>query len=125
MAAETREEHDGRLLVVQMTGKLTGGDYARWIPQIERLIAQHGKIRILMEMTDFHGWTAGGVWQDLKFDLKHFGDIERVAIVGQKRWQRGMAKVCSPFTAAQVRYFEHDESPRAHAWVEEGLAVPA
>jgi len=30
-------------------------------------------------MTGFHGWDAGALWEDIKFDIKHFGDIERLA----------------------------------------------
>ena len=40
-------------------------------------------------MTGFQGWDAGAAWEDLKFDLKHFGDIERLAMVGDKKWQHG------------------------------------
>ena len=42
-------------------------------------------------MKDFHGWDAGALWEDIKFDLKHFSDIERVAMVGEKKWQKGMS----------------------------------
>ncbi len=31
----------------------------------ERLIGEHGKIRILLEMHDFHGWEAGALWEDV------------------------------------------------------------
>jgi hypothetical protein len=36
-------------------------------------------------MTGFHGWEAGALWEDIKFDLKHYADIERLAMIcGQK-----------------------------------------
>ncbi len=35
-------------------------------------------------MHDFHGWSAGVLWEGVKFDWKHYGDIERLAIVGEK-----------------------------------------
>ena len=31
---------------------------------------------MLVEMHDFHGWTAGAIWEDIRFDAKHFTDIE-------------------------------------------------
>jgi hypothetical protein len=48
-------------------------------------------LRILFIMDDFHGWTAGAMWEDTKFDLKHWKDIERLAIVGETKWEKGMA----------------------------------
>jgi len=47
---------------------------------------------------------AGALWEDVKFDLKHFADLERLAMVGDKKWQHGMAMFCTPFTQATIRY---------------------
>src|SRR6266404_5618175 len=70
------------------------------------LVKAHGKLRMLVEMQDFHGWMAGALSQDIKFDAKHFADIERLAIVGETKWQHGMPVFCKPFTSAKVRYFD-------------------
>jgi SpoIIAA-like len=74
---------------------------------------------VLFEMNDFHGWTAGALWDDIKFDVKHFRDIERVAIVGDARWQAGMAVFCRPFTTASVRYFDRAQLEQARQWIAE------
>lgn len=108
----------GKVLTVTVSGKLTKEDYERFLPQVEQMIRQHGKIRVLFDMHDFHGWTAGALWQDVKFDLKHFADIERLALVGDKAWEKGMAVFCRPFTAAKVRYFTREQFDQAKAWVE-------
>lgn len=117
MAVELREESGGKVLAVRVSGKLTKEDYGHFVPEIERLILQHGKLRLLCEMQDFHGWTAGALWEDFKFDLKHFRDIERLAIVGETKWQKNMAVFCKPFTMASVRYFEHSQANEALAWL--------
>jgi hypothetical protein len=118
MAIELKEENGGKVLDVRVSGKLVKDDYEHFVPAVERLIQQHGKIRVLLEMTDFHGWDAKALWEDLKFDLKHFSDIERVAMVGDKRWQKGMAVFCRPFTTAKVRYFDHSQLSEARQWAE-------
>jgi hypothetical protein len=118
MAIELKEQNGGKVLDVQVSGKLVKEDYEHFVPTVERLIQQHGKIRVLMEMTDFHGWDAKALWEDIKFDLKHFSDIERVAMVGDKQWQKGMAVFCRPFTTAKVRYFDHSQLNEAHKWTE-------
>src|SRR5580704_16153587 len=85
----------GRVLEVRVTGKLTKEAYQKFVPAVDAQIKQYGKLRILFIMQDFHGWTAGAMWEDLKFDLKHWKDIERLAIVGDKKWEKGMAPSAS------------------------------
>ncbi len=114
---ELHEEADGQILTVQMSGKLTKDDYRHFVPEAERSITRHGKIRILCQMHDFHGWRLGGLWEDIKFDAKHFGDIERVAFVGERGWQHGMAVFCKPFSKAKVRYFDEHQSEEAEKWI--------
>ena len=77
------------------------------------MIKPHGKIRILFEMVDFHGWEVAAVRDDLKFALKHLSDINLVAMVGKEAmvgdrlWEKSMSVFCRPFTTAKIRYFEH------------------
>ena len=74
---------------------------------------------MLFDMTEFHGWDAGALWEDIKFDIKHFADIERLAMVGEKKWQQGMAIFCKPFTRATIRYFDHATVAEARKWLGE------
>ena len=121
MSVALQQEHDGQLLRVKVSDKLTSRDYERFLPELEHLIARHGKIRVLFDMHDFHGWQASALWQDVKFDLKHFKDIERLAMVGEKRWEKWMAAFCRPFTTAKIRYFDRHEAADADEWVQQNL----
>ena len=100
-----------------MTGKLTKEDYASFVPVVERLVKRHGKIRLPVAMHDFHGWTAAALWPDTKFAAHHFSDIERLAVVGETKWQHGMAVFCKPFTAATISYFDQAAMRGAREWV--------
>ncbi|HLW67125.1 MAG TPA: STAS/SEC14 domain-containing protein [Gemmataceae bacterium] len=121
MAVDLHEEAAGKILVVNLSGKLTKEDYKTFVPHVERLIAQNGKVRLLVQMHDFHGWDMGGLWEDFRFDWKHFGHIERLALVGEKRWEAGMATFCRPFTKAAIRYFDLSDATKASEWIHEGL----
>jgi len=113
------EEYGGTLLGVHVSGKLTREDYEQFVPEFERLVRQHGKLSVLFDMVGFHGWEAGALWEDTKFAIKHFADIERLAMVGETRWQHGMATFCKPFTTATIRYFDHSETDEAQKWLDE------
>lgn len=125
MENRVRVEASGDLVEVHVTGKLTRESYAEFVPLVEREVRDHGKLRLLFVMKDFHGWTAGALWDDLKFDLRHFRDIRRLALVGEKTWQKGMAVFCRPFTTAKVKYFDASELDAARAWLREPIAEAA
>jgi hypothetical protein len=40
-------------------------------------------------------------------------------MVGDKKWQYGMATLCKPFTKATIRYFDHAEADRTLTWLGE------
>jgi hypothetical protein len=119
MAIEFQEEQNGRLVAVHASGNLTAQDYTHFVPAFEKLVRQHGKLRVLFDMTGFRGWDAGALWEDVKFDFKHFGDIERLAMVGDKKWEHAMAMFCKPFTRAAIRYFDHTDVALARQWLNE------
>lgn len=121
MAIELNEEAGGKLLIISVTGKLTREDYKFLIPKVEELILKSGKIRVVFEMRDFHGWDAGALWEDIKFDIRHFSDIESLALVGDKKWEKGMSIFCKPFTKAQIKYFDLTEIYKAYEWIREGI----
>jgi hypothetical protein len=117
MAIKLAETNGGKVLEVDLTGKLAKEDYETFVPVVERLVKEQHKVRMLVEMHDFHGWTAGALWEDTKFAAHHFHDIERLAIVGETKWEKGMATFCKPFTKAMVRYFDRAHAAEARDWL--------
>jgi hypothetical protein len=116
-SAHVDEVTHGRLFEVDLHGKLTRRDFDRVVPETERLIERYGKIRLLVTMHDFEGWDAGGLWEEIKWEAKHFHHMERIAIVGAEHWQKRMAQICNSFTTADVRFFCFDQLDAAYAWV--------
>ena len=57
MPLHLSEDVREKVLEVHVSGKLHRQDYEKFVPDTERLIKQYGKIRVLMVMRDFHGWT--------------------------------------------------------------------
>ena len=100
MPGELESLQDGKVIVVRLSGTLSAEDYARFTPSVEAAVQQHGTIRIVVAMSDFHGWKMAALWEDVKFEAKHFHHIERLAMVGDRAWERGMAAFCMPFTTA-------------------------
>jgi len=107
-----------RVLAFRLSGKVHDEDYKTFVPIVDAA-GGSGKIRILVEFHDFRGWDAGALWDDIKFATRHCTSFDRVALVGDKAWERWMAKVCGPFTMAKVRYFDAAEIGQAWDWIGE------
>ena len=103
----------------KMSGKLHDADYKTFVPLVDAEIAKEGKINVLDQFHDFRGWDAKALWDDIKFSTTHCTKIKRVALVGEKSWEKWMAAVCKPFTMAKIRYFDVTEIEAAKAWLGE------
>ncbi len=108
-----------QVLGFKMSGKLHDEDYKHFVPAVDAAVAKHGKVRMLAQFHDFHGWDARALWDDIKFSTTHCTKIDRIALVGEKSWEKWMAAVCKPFTMAKIRYFDASELDAAKAWLAE------
>jgi hypothetical protein len=108
-----------RVLAFKLSGKLHDEDYKQFVPVVDAAVAKQGKVRLLAQFHDFHGWDLYALWDDIRFATTHCLAIERIALVGDRKWEEWMAKVCKPFTAAKVRYFDASAMEAARAWLAE------
>jgi hypothetical protein len=118
MSLHIIENTGGSILELEASGKLAASDFQSLESTFQRLVKQYGKIRVLFIMRDFHGWEPVAFWDEVKFDLKHFGDIERLAMIGDKQWEKFLGVFGRPFTAAEIRYFDKSELAEARSWLE-------
>ena len=107
------------VLGFKMSGKLHDEDYQKFVPAIDAAVAKHGKVRLLAQFHDFHGWDLHALWDDIKFSTTHCTKIDRIALVGEKTWEKWMAIVCKPFTMAKIKYFDVSQLDQAKAWLSE------
>jgi hypothetical protein len=103
----------------KLSGKLHDEDYMTFVPLVDAAIAKDGKVNVLAQFHDFHGWDAAALWDDIKFSTTHCTKIKRIALVGEKPWEKWMAAVCKPFTMAKIKYFGAGDVAAAKAWLAE------
>ena len=113
------ERSRGRVLGFNVSGKLDRADFQGLEPVVAAAVARHERIRMLVHFQDFAGWDINAFWQDAKFGVRHFTDIERLAIVGDTLRDTWFARLSKPFTTALVRQFRSNDLPSAWLWVEE------
>lgn len=116
---EVLPESRERRMFVKASGRLTDADYKEFTPQLEAIIDQYGSIRLLVDMTELEGWSLHAAWDDFALGIKHWNDFERVALVGNKRWEELSAQVMDKLTKGEIRFFDTADATAANAWIEE------
>ena len=110
-----REE--GGVTVLSVSGKLDRKDYEKTIPELEKVLERRHRLSVLLDVTDFQGWTPAALIDELKFDLRHRKDFERIAVVGDGSIPKIGEKLAKPFFTGEVRYFGRDARATAKDWV--------
>src|SRR5580765_2746948 len=77
----------GGVLTLKVSGKLTQAELASVQKAAGEIIEKQGKCRILVLTENFAGWERGGAWSDQSFQAAHDASIERMAIVGDRKWE--------------------------------------
>ncbi|MEO0626627.1 MAG: STAS/SEC14 domain-containing protein, partial [Bacteroidota bacterium] len=108
-----------RLLGLAIVGQLTQKDYDLLDVLIEDQKKEYGKARIYLEIVDLQGISFRAIWQDLRTTIKHYTQIERIAIVGDQSWLKATIKVSDLMTPGlDMQAFPTEERQRALNWLE-------
>ena len=68
-------------------------------PNLSEELPSSGPVKLLVLLEDFTGWERGGGWGDTDFFFSHRNDFEKIAVVGNPKWE---AQVLA-FTGAGLR----------------------
>lgn len=103
---ETMGRSTGSVLGYEISGTVSKADYDTLVPAVGAAIDEHGSVSLLFDLRGFH-WEKVSAWgADLNFGKEYHDRIEKMAIVGDKRWEKHLAKLASPYYAREARYFE-------------------
>ncbi|MGR3174077.1 MAG: SpoIIAA family protein [Candidatus Scalindua sp.] len=118
---EIMSETEEKILAVKATEKLTFEDYEEvFIPKLNQLIQEYGKIRVLMYFAEnFAGWETEAAWDDAKYGIKHRNDFEKIAVVGGSKWVEWVTRISAYFIDGKVKTYEASDFQAAISWVKE------
>jgi hypothetical protein len=115
-------ESSGKVIGFRIRGKLSEEDYTEvLVPIIEDELEKFPKVRVLLQVENFQGWTAGGAWEDLK-NWPTFRFVERMALVGDQSWDdlmTWMLRVFASFTHTELRFYRKERLGEALEWLRE------
>ena len=104
-----------RLLV---DGEITEEAIQQASSMMEKMIDEHGKIRMLAEVKALEGYASVSAFlQDSQETLGHYRDFERVAVVADEQWLSGLAGLADLINPANVKQFSPREISLAEEWI--------
>lgn len=113
------DESSGNVIGFKCIGTITADDYKIIMPEVNALVEREGNIRLLFDLSDFK-WEQMGAWlSDIEFGMEFRNKIEKMAIVGDKAWERWITHLAKPFYARDARFFEVKNSADAWSWLRE------
>jgi hypothetical protein len=119
VSAEIVNAADG-ILTVKITGRLTQPELAAAQKAAAEVLQQQGKGRVLVITENFQGWERGGDWGDQSFQLEHDAHIEKMAIVGDKKWEDlALVFASKGLRSFAIEYFPPAHLAQARAWLAE------
>ncbi|WP_400994835.1 STAS/SEC14 domain-containing protein [Agromyces sp. GXQ0307] len=115
MTITQSDRSSGNILGFVVSGDVTRADYDVLTPAVAAAVEEHGTVKLMVDLTDFT-WEKIGAWgSDLNFGHEFHEKIDRMAIVGNKKWEEYLARLASPFYAKEAAYF--DDQDAAWAWL--------
>ncbi|NKB39232.1 MAG: STAS/SEC14 domain-containing protein [Gammaproteobacteria bacterium] len=93
---------------ISVIGKLKHEDYELMVPLLENAIkdVDQPHIKVLVDLRGFQGWELRAAWDDLKLGLKHNREFSKIAMLGNKDWEKLAARITNWFSSGEISYFE-------------------
>lgn len=113
-------QHTDRVPGFRIGGEITREEYRQISLQIEDAIEENGTpICLLIEVRDLEGIDAGALWDDLRFSVRHWHDIEALALVAEAGQAEKWSRIGGAISPTEVRRFEPDQVHEAWEWIRE------
>jgi hypothetical protein len=111
-------DREGDVVTARLLGRLDPGAYDGVNDEIDDVMSHAEHVRLLLDLREFDGWSGLSALADhLSLVREHYRVPERIAIVGDKAWQRLAGKIMAKFVNAQTKFFDSCDFDGALAWV--------
>lgn len=119
MMFEKLNESSGPVVGYKIIGKVTPEDYQQLNTEVQALVDENNEVCLLLDLQEFAGEEVKAWLPDLKFGHRFHDTIAKMAIVGDKRWEKLIAALADPFYAKDAKFFHAEETDKAWAWLRE------
>ena len=112
------EYEPNEICVLRVRGVLKQSEFAAKQKALADKIDVGAKPRVLAIVENFEGFERGADWNDLDFLLSHSGEIAKIAVVAEPRWEaQALAFAGAGVRRAPVKFFPPGELAAARTWL--------
>ncbi len=111
------DEGTGNVLGYEVKERITEKEFDNLAEEFKTVVAEHGKVRLLLRMNEVPNITLSTMAEDLKL-APYANDIERYAIVGDSTTVEWVEKLGGSLIAGEVKHFEDSRYQEAWRWVQ-------
>jgi len=122
MMIKKLQESEGATIGVEVSGKIDSEEENKWIEIFNKLIAEHGRINILVFLDGKFNIGVDAAYEDLKWTFKNLKNINKLAIVSESKVLGWLVAADSPFgklAGISEKHFETSQLLDAWRWVKE------
>ncbi len=98
--------------------KLKADDFRQITPQVDSLISQYGKIRLLVDASKLSGWENIAAFEHhAEFVRSHQQKVERIAVIVGHDWQHYLIGAVRMFLHPEVKAYDKGHEHEALQWI--------
>jgi hypothetical protein len=116
---------EGKVLGYHLSGSISGSELREIRRELEGVIAEHGRARVLLEVGEIPILQPAAIIEDLRLAPDFLLDVERLAIVADGRWASWIAQLNNFISRGEARHFTGAQLEDAWTWLREGLPATA
>ncbi len=111
-------ETTSRIICIQIEKPVSRAGYeGNFLPKIEKMLQQHGEIRILIFYKHFKGWEKEAAVMDLYTTARYGRHIVKMALVNPPEREIVSKTVKKSLLAGDLQFFAKEDLARALEWV--------
>jgi hypothetical protein len=117
MGVKIQQEKDD-VRVMRINGLLRKSEMDAALAAEARQWGPETRIKALVVVEDFEGFERNAEWGDISFLVGYDHNVEKIAIVGDSKWETDMLMFAGAgFRRGQVRFFAPSQLGQARAWL--------
>lgn len=105
------------VLAWHASGTVTREDVRDFQQQLRAAAPTNGGARVLLDLVAMNGADLDAIWQDAKQSLEYVQRIDRVAVIGDARWEEWLTRLAAMVPGIHARYFAPTQVIEARAWL--------
>jgi len=113
------ERLERNAVAITLPRQVEAGDFPAMAPELDALIAEHGSLRVVLNISALRGWAG---WRALKehlgFVRGHQRKVQRMAVIAGPAWQWGLVGILRLVVSPRVKVFGRGEIDAARRWLQ-------